>query len=77
MDAQWRPDFLGNGYQCLTLELGEDDEGPIVATLVSHAPKPPPPATVAGRARELLHRLRAPVPPERSEERRVGKECPV
>ncbi|MCC3269191.1 alpha/beta hydrolase [Arthrobacter gengyunqii] len=64
MDAQWRTDFLGTGYQCLTLELGEDDEGPIVATLVSHAPKPPPPPTVAGRARELLHRLRAPVAPE-------------
>ncbi|WP_104103740.1 alpha/beta hydrolase [Arthrobacter sp. 08Y14] len=64
MDAQWRPDFLGNGFQCLTLDLGEDEEGPVVATLVSHTPAPPPPPTFGGRARELLHRLHAPVPAE-------------
>ncbi|MDN3482087.1 alpha/beta hydrolase [Arthrobacter sp. APC 3897] len=64
MDAQWRPDFLGSGFQCLTLDLGEDEEGPVVATLVSYAPEPPPPPTLGGRARELLNRLRAPVPPE-------------
>ncbi len=64
MGAQWKPDFLGNGYQCLTLELGDDDEGPVSATLVSHTPGPPPPPTFAGRVRERLHRLRAPVPPE-------------
>lgn len=62
--GRWKPDILGDGYQSLTLELGEDDEGRVVATLVSYTPGPPPPPTFAGRARRLLHRLRAPVPAE-------------
>ncbi|WAP53155.1 alpha/beta hydrolase [Arthrobacter sp. ATA002] len=61
---QWKPDILGDGYRYLTLELGEDDEGPVVATLVSYTPKPPPPPSITGRVRQLLHGLRAPVEPE-------------
>ena len=34
-DAQsWVPDILGEPYEQLTLELGDDAEGPVVATLV-------------------------------------------
>lgn len=34
-DAQsWVPDILGEQYEQLTLELGDDAEGPVVATLV-------------------------------------------
>lgn len=62
--SEWKPDILGDGYQYLTLELGEDEEGPVVATLVSYSPEPPPPPTLGGRARRLLHGLRAPVAPE-------------
>lgn len=36
--AQWREDVLGTGFECTDLELGTDDEGPIVATLVRSAP---------------------------------------
>ena len=32
----WRPDVLGEGFEQLTLPLGSDDEGEIVATLVRH-----------------------------------------
>ncbi|WP_461168801.1 alpha/beta hydrolase [Arthrobacter sp. Z1-15] len=61
---QWKPDILGDGYQCLTLDLGEDDEGPVVATLVSYTPEPPVPPTFSGRVRQMLHGLRAPVAAE-------------
>lgn len=37
-DAGWRPDVLGPGFEQLTLPLGEDDEGEVVATLVRHLP---------------------------------------
>ena len=30
----WQPDVLGEPFQQLTLPLGDDDEGPVVATLV-------------------------------------------
>lgn len=30
----WQPDVLGEPFQQLTLALGDDDEGPVVATLV-------------------------------------------
>src|SRR5688572_18508932 len=35
------PDVLGNPYQCRVLDLGRDDEGPVVATLVSRRADPP------------------------------------
>lgn len=34
MAEEWRPDILGAPFEQLTLTLGEDDEGPVVATLV-------------------------------------------
>lgn len=37
MDS-WGPDILGKGFEQLTLPLGEDHEGPLVATLVRHLP---------------------------------------
>jgi alpha-beta hydrolase superfamily lysophospholipase len=37
-DARWRPDVLGAGFEQLTLPLGADDEGEVVATLVRHLP---------------------------------------
>ncbi|MBQ1442817.1 MAG: alpha/beta hydrolase [Renibacterium sp.] len=40
----WESDHLGPQFQKLTLELGQDDEGPVVATLVRHrAPRRPGP----------------------------------
>ena len=30
----WVPDVLGAGFEQTTLDLGEDDEGPVVATVV-------------------------------------------
>lgn len=38
--SEWRPDILGDGFECLDLDLGVDDEGPIVATLVRALPAP-------------------------------------
>lgn len=39
--ADWRPDVLGDEFEQLTLDLGEDDEGPVVATLVRALPAEP------------------------------------
>ena len=36
----WRPDILGVGFECREIDLGSDDEGPLVATLVRHLPEP-------------------------------------
>ena len=36
----WQPDILGPPFEQLTLPLGEDDEGPLVATLVRSIPSP-------------------------------------
>lgn len=48
----WRPDVLGDRYEQRTLELPDDDEGPVVATLVRYAP----PTTEAVRpARAVLY----------------------
>ncbi|ALX65617.1 alpha/beta hydrolase [Microbacterium sp. XT11] len=37
--ADWIPDVLGDEFEQLTLDLGEDDEGPVVATLVRALPR--------------------------------------
>ncbi|MDN3442764.1 alpha/beta hydrolase [Microbacterium sp. APC 3901] len=37
--AEWIPDVLGDEFEQLTLELGEDDEGPLFATLVRALPR--------------------------------------
>ncbi|MFA5607001.1 MAG: alpha/beta hydrolase [Leucobacter sp.] len=36
--AQWRSDDLGEGFERLDLDLGEDNEGPLTATLVRALP---------------------------------------
>ncbi|MHA7156114.1 alpha/beta hydrolase [Arthrobacter sp. TMN-50] len=41
MGLIWKPDYLGDGFTCAELDLGSDDEGPCVATLVSYAPPAP------------------------------------
>jgi alpha-beta hydrolase superfamily lysophospholipase len=38
---QWRPDVLGERFEQLTLPLGSDDEGEVIATLVRHRPPAP------------------------------------
>lgn len=38
--AEWKPDILGPGFEQLTLDLGSDVEGPVVATLVRCLPEP-------------------------------------
>lgn len=40
MTAHWRPDLLGPGFEQLTLPLGTDAEGEVVATLVRYTPRP-------------------------------------
>src|SRR5256714_9463023 len=44
------PDILGDAYGRRTLELGTDDEGPVVATLISR-----PPSRPTGRAVLYVH----------------------
>ena len=39
----WAEDVLGPDYQALTLRLGQDEEGDVVATLVRHRPPSPEP----------------------------------
>ena len=50
----WRPDVLGDGFQALTLGLDDDDEGPVVATLVRYSPPVPRPGR-SGRVVLYLH----------------------
>lgn len=50
----WGPDVLGAGFEARTLELADDDEGPVVATLVRHMPKADEPIRPA-RAVLYLH----------------------
>lgn len=38
--VDWTPDVLGDEFEQLTLDLGEDDQGPVVATLVRALPAP-------------------------------------
>lgn len=47
----WAPDILGPPFAQLTLALGEDAEGPVVATLVRA--EPPHGAALAGRLRDV------------------------
>ncbi|MDR6972665.1 alpha/beta hydrolase [Leifsonia shinshuensis] len=37
---EWRPDVLGEPFEQLTLPLGTDTEGDVVATLVRYSPRP-------------------------------------
>ena len=39
MTVEWRADVLGEGFECVDLDLGTDDEGPVVATLVRSLPR--------------------------------------
>jgi alpha-beta hydrolase superfamily lysophospholipase len=39
--AEWIPDVLGDEFEQSTLDLGTDDEGPVVATLVRALPTAP------------------------------------
>jgi len=39
--ADWKPDVLGDEFEQLTLDLGSDDQGPVVATLVRALPADP------------------------------------
>lgn len=36
----WRPDILGSGFECTDIDLGEDVEGKLQATLVRHLAAP-------------------------------------
>ncbi len=38
MPGPWQPDVLGEPFQVRTLPLADDDEGPVVASLVRYAP---------------------------------------
>jgi len=39
MSAGWVPDVLGDGFEQLTMPLGSDEEGEVVATLVRRLPR--------------------------------------
>lgn len=41
MGISWQPDYLGDGFTSTELDVGDDDEGPCVATLVSFTPQVP------------------------------------
>jgi alpha-beta hydrolase superfamily lysophospholipase len=51
----WQPDLLGPGWQARTLTLRDDDEGPVVATLVRRSPLESHEAAAAPRRRAVLH----------------------
>ena len=51
MAGEWAPDILGDGFEQRTLPLGEDDEGPLFATLVRSAPGPV--RSIAGPLRDV------------------------
>ncbi|WP_182049536.1 alpha/beta fold hydrolase [Changpingibacter yushuensis] len=36
--TEWQEDMLGPDYQCVVVDLEPDDEGPVVTTIVRHAP---------------------------------------
>ncbi|NTW41318.1 MAG: alpha/beta hydrolase [Cellulomonadaceae bacterium] len=45
--SKWLPDLLGPDYQARTIELEDDDEGAVVATLVRYRPPSPQPVRPA------------------------------
>lgn len=58
MGIIWQPDHLGDGFALTELDLGADDEGPCVATLVSYtAPAVEPPPGLRGTVRSVMRRL--------------------
>lgn len=65
MTARWTPDVLGDEFEQLTLPLGEDHEGEVVATLVRALPREPETPSPWQR---MLRRLQGapawPPPPE-------------
>lgn len=65
----WEPDFLGDGYEFRTLELGNDDEGPVEATLVRYFPAPPP--TAGSRLQRFRDWLQKPRTPDNGADRPV------
>ncbi len=55
-EVRWAPDILGRAFEQVTLDLGRDDEGDVLATLVRYTPAP-----AAGSRRFLS---RTPLPAE-------------
>lgn len=53
MAQQWQADVLGEPFEQLTLPLGEDNEGPVVATLVRSLARHAPLARLFGDHRPL------------------------
>ncbi len=49
--TSWEPDVLGPGWQSAAIDLGVDEEGPLVATLVRADPATGSPAAAPGPAR--------------------------
>ncbi|WP_417540193.1 alpha/beta hydrolase [Microbacterium maritypicum] len=52
--TEWIPDVLGDEFEQLTLDLGTDDQGPVVATLVRALPRRPSLWARANGRRPLL-----------------------
>jgi alpha-beta hydrolase superfamily lysophospholipase len=52
------PDVLGPGFRARTLPLTPDDEGDVVATLVTHVPREDPARAAPNPARAVGHLLR-------------------
>ncbi|MFP5315814.1 MAG: alpha/beta hydrolase [Actinomycetes bacterium] len=58
MGINWQPDHLGDGFALTELDLGADEEGPCVATLVSYTPPAvTEPRDLRTTARRMMHRL--------------------
>jgi alpha-beta hydrolase superfamily lysophospholipase len=58
MGINWQPDHLGDGFALMELDLGADEEGPCVATLVSYTPSEvAEPQDPRATARRMMRRL--------------------
>lgn len=70
MGINWQPDHLGDGFALTELDLGSDEEGPCIATLVSYTPpaviEPAGWPTRARRMLRTLDRRQEPVEPVRA-----------